>query len=102
MASKAHHRPAKRGAAFSKAFQEYPYDGAGVLYNSPVQVGPANPLYLKPTGYSATMVGIPYDDLDKWRGPYPANVFDCPVYQSCRRLAVGHSTPEDRRQKGSR
>ena len=65
----------KAWTAFSKAFQEYPYDGGGVLYNSPVQVGPANPLYLKPTGYSATMVGIPYDDLTKWRGPYPAEVF---------------------------
>jgi hypothetical protein len=65
----------KAWAAFSKAFQEYPYDGGGVLYNSPVQVGPANPLYLKPTGYGATMVGIPYDDLEKWRGPYPVDVF---------------------------
>ena len=67
----------KAWSAFSKAFQEYPYDGSlfGVLYNCPVQVGPANPLYFKPTGYNATMVGIPYDDLTRWRGPYPAEVF---------------------------
>ena len=46
-----------------------------MLYNSPVQVGPANPLYFEKTGYQATMVGIPYDDLTSWRGPYPAEVF---------------------------
>ena len=40
-----------------------------------MQVGPANLLYAKPTGYHATMTGIPYDDLDGWRGPYPADVF---------------------------
>jgi hypothetical protein len=40
-----------------------------------VQLGPANLLYLTPTGYHATMVGFPYDDINAWRGPYPANVF---------------------------
>jgi hypothetical protein len=60
--------------AFSQAFREYPYDGA-VLYNSPVQVGPANLLHPAKTGYRATMVGFPYDDLDGWRGPYPGPVF---------------------------
>jgi hypothetical protein len=56
---------------FSDALREYPFDG-GVIYNCPVQVGPANLLYAKPTGYAATMVGFPYDDVDRWRGPYPA------------------------------
>ncbi len=59
---------------FSKAFAEYPYSGQ-VLYSAPQQMGPANLLYTEPTGYSATMVGIPYDDLDRWRAPYPAQVF---------------------------
>jgi hypothetical protein len=63
----------KAWTAFSKAFQEYPHD-PNVLYNSPVQMGPANPLYLKKTGYVATMVGIPYDDVPRWCGPYPAEV----------------------------
>lgn len=58
----------------SKAFQEFPYD-IGVVYNAPLQVGPANLLWAKPTGYRATMVGIPYDDLDAWRAVYPAEVF---------------------------
>jgi hypothetical protein len=38
-------------------------------------MGPANPLYLKSTGYPATMVGIPYDDLTRWRAVYPAEVW---------------------------
>jgi hypothetical protein len=59
---------------FSRAFQEYPYSG-NVLYNAPQQLGPANLLYGQPTGYSATMVGFPYDDLNAWRGPYPAEIF---------------------------
>ena len=58
----------------SDGFRQYPFH-ISVVYTSPVQVGPANPLYLEPTGYSATMWGIPYDDLDGWRGPYPPDVF---------------------------
>jgi hypothetical protein len=59
---------------FSRAFREYPFHVA-VLYQSPVQMGPANLLYPAATHYRATMTGIPYDDLDGWRGPYPAEVF---------------------------
>ena len=33
---------------------------------------PANPLWPEPTGFPATMVGFPYDDVDGWRGPYPS------------------------------
>ncbi|MFV2067785.1 MAG: hypothetical protein ACC645_12495, partial [Pirellulales bacterium] len=61
-------------SAFSQAFQEYPYH-VSVLYSGPQHMGPANLLYWKPTGYKATMVGIPYDDLKRWCGPYPADVF---------------------------
>ena len=32
-------------------------------------------LWSKPTGYAASMVGFPYDDLDGWRAIYPAEVF---------------------------
>jgi hypothetical protein len=59
---------------FSTALDEYPYDGA-VLYNAPHHVGPANLIWEKPTGYRATMVGFPYDDLASWRGVYPPEVF---------------------------
>ena len=59
--------------AFSIGFQHYPYD-FDVMYHAPQQMGPANLLYGKPTGYQATMVGIPYDDLEGWRGPYPPEI----------------------------
>jgi hypothetical protein len=58
----------------SEAFSEFPYH-IGVVYNAPMQVGPANLLWEKPTGYRATMVGLPYDDLDTWRSVYPADIF---------------------------
>lgn len=58
----------------SDAYREYPFH-ISVVYTSPVQCGPANPLFLTPSGYKATMWGIPYDDLDGWRGPYPPEVF---------------------------
>lgn len=60
--------------AFSNAFREYPYHG-GTLYSGPQQMGPANPLWAEPTGYGATMVGFPYDDLERWRSVYPPDVF---------------------------
>lgn len=60
--------------ACSEAFSEYPYS-SDVLYNAPQQVGPANPLWERPTGFKATMTGIPYDDLNGWRSLYPADVF---------------------------
>ncbi len=59
---------------FSRAFREFPFH-VDVIYFSPVNLGPANPLYLTPAGYRSGMVGIPYDDLDKWRGVYPEEVF---------------------------
>lgn len=58
---------------FSKAFTEFPFD-IKVLYFGPMQMGPANPLYAQPTKYKATMVGLPYDDIDTWRAMYPAEV----------------------------
>jgi hypothetical protein len=59
---------------YSTAFSEFPFDG-GLVYNAPLQVGPANLLWGEPTGYHASMVGFPYDDLDGWRGVYPPEVF---------------------------
>lgn len=64
----------KAWTAFSNAFQQFPFH-VRVVYGGPQQYGPANLLFAKPTGYSATMVGLPYDDVDGWRGPYPREVF---------------------------
>ncbi|WP_155907633.1 hypothetical protein [Lunatimonas lonarensis] len=65
---------------FSAAFREFPYH-IGVVYNAPVHSGPANLLWAQPTGYSATMVGLGYDDLEKWRGIYPPDVFIQQLYK---------------------
>jgi hypothetical protein len=74
----------KAWTAFSKAFSEYPFDQM-LIYFSPVQLGPANLLYPKRTGWHATMVGFPYDDLDLWHGPYPSAVFAAQM----EKMAVG-------------
>jgi hypothetical protein len=59
---------------FSAAFREFPFH-IGVVYSGPQQLGPANLLSAEPTGYHATMVGFPYDDLDGWRAVYPPEIF---------------------------
>ena len=59
---------------FSDGFAQYPYY-IGTLYNGPQQVGPANLFYPRPSGWHATMVGIPYDDLNSWRSIYPADIY---------------------------
>jgi hypothetical protein len=59
---------------YSEAFSEFPFHGS-LVYSAPMQVGPANPLWSEPTGYHASMVGFPYDDLDAWRAVYPPEVF---------------------------
>lgn len=64
----------KAWQGFSAAFREFPYNG-GTVYCAPIQCGPANLCWGEPTGYAATMVGIPYDDLKLWRSVYPAEVF---------------------------
>ena len=58
----------------SRAFSEFPYH-PGTLYNAPMQYGPSNLLWAKRTGYGATMVGFPYDDLNGWRQVYPPEIF---------------------------
>jgi len=65
---------ARAWSACSAAFGEFPYHGS-LVYNAPLQLGPANLLWAEPTGYRATMVGFPYDDLDSWRAVYPPEVF---------------------------
>jgi hypothetical protein len=58
---------------FSTAFNEFPF-GRG-LYVTPLQMGPANLLWSKNTGFAATMVGLPYDDIDAWSRSYPLETF---------------------------
>ncbi len=79
LARKRHGEPHAAVAAtfwreFSAAFREFPYH-IGSVYQAPLQMGPANPLWPAPTGYTACMVGIPYDDLKSWRSIYPEDIF---------------------------
>lgn len=59
---------------FSEAFRNFPFH-CQTLYQGPQNAGPSTPLYLKPTGFSATMTCYAYDDLESWRATYPADVF---------------------------
>ena len=69
---------------FSDAFSEYPFH-ISYVYRGPTQYGPSNLLYPEPTGYSATMIGFPYDDVDGWRAIYPADV----LASQFEKLALG-------------
>ena len=60
-------------ALFSTGFREFPYH-VDLCYSGPQQWGAANLFFPKPTGYRATMVGIPYDDVRSWCAVYPPDV----------------------------
>ena len=80
---------ARRGwTTISRAFEEFPYSGS-VVYTAPNQIGPANLLRLHQTGWKATMVGVPYDDVDSWRAPYPADVFAAQMEKCGRGFSEG-------------
>ena len=62
---------------FGEAFALLPIHGAMLLCLGPQNYGPMNPLYARPTGFRATMMGFPYDDLPHWRSPlYPETAFE--------------------------
>ncbi len=69
--------------SFSAAFGEFPFH-IGVVYRAPMQYGPSNLVWAEPTGYSATMMGFPYDDLNGWRAVYPPEVFSGQFEAICR------------------
>ena len=60
---------------FSEAFRNYPFSQS-VVYHAPHNAGPKELLFTAPTGYAATMVGFPYDDLKRQSIPYPEDVFE--------------------------
>ena len=53
----------------SEAFENFPF-AIELIYNSPVNIGAANPFYAEKTGEKATMTCYPFDDTDAWAGPY--------------------------------
>jgi len=72
----------------SDGFRAFPFEMM-TAYVGPQQLGPANPLYPKPTGYNATMVGFPYDDLAHWRSVYPEDVYRDLLVQVATGLTKG-------------
>ncbi|MBQ7995704.1 MAG: hypothetical protein IJ247_05800 [Bacilli bacterium] len=50
---------------FSNGFKKIRFS-TNVLYMSPINIGPANPIYSKKTNRNSTMVAFPYDDIDGW------------------------------------
>ena len=58
----------------SDAFSHYPFH-LYTLYFGPQNFGPMAPFFLERTDYRASMVGYPYDDLERWRGIYPEDVY---------------------------
>ena len=89
---------------FSRAFRQFPHS-IFVLYRGPQQMGPANLLYDKPTGYRASMVCFPYDDLASWSPPYTPNILAEQFEKTAAIWAAGlvhlqravQRTPDDRR-----
>jgi hypothetical protein len=73
---------------FSEAFDEYPFS-IGVAYSAPQHYAPANLLYEKETGWRATMVGYPYDDLAGWRHIFPEDVFIAQLEKMYRKWGEG-------------
>ena len=74
---------------FSDGFKEYPYH-VNTLYSGPQHVGPANLFYPERTGWTATMVGFPYDDLNSWRRIYPVDIYISQI----RKVADGFARGE--------
>lgn len=59
---------------FGRAFAEFPYH-IGTAYAAPQNFGVSAPFYMQNTGYTATMIGFPYDDINSWRSIYPVEIY---------------------------
>lgn len=72
----------------SEAYENYPYH-ITTLYQGPQHIGPSNLFYTRPTGYLATMVGIPYDDYRAWCSVYPLQVWIAQMEKCAAGFAEG-------------
>lgn len=59
----------------SNAFSYFPFY-INSLYYGPQNFGPMAPFFLEKTGYRASMIGYPYDDIEWWSGIYPPDVYE--------------------------
>lgn len=59
----------------SDAFSHYPFH-INTLYYGPQNFGHMAPFFIENTGYEASMIGFPYDDVSKWSGIYPVDIYE--------------------------
>lgn len=71
-----------------EAFREFPFH-IDVVYNGPQNYGPKCLFYTEPTGFKATMIGFPYDDLKSWRSIYPQDIFENQFRLLCEKWKLG-------------
>ena len=67
---------------FAEAFREFPFH-IQTLYKGPQNAGPSSLLFPTPSGYTATMTGFAYDDLEAWRSIYPVDIFEGQFRKLC-------------------
>lgn len=72
----------------SQAFSNFPFHLES-LYFGPQNSAPMAPFFLEDTGYKATMVGYPYDDLDSWRANYPREIYEEQYCKLCTQWKKG-------------
>lgn len=83
----------------SDSFSKFPFT-VNLLYNSPVNIGTANPFYNTKTGMQATMTGYPYDDIDDWIYPFRLQDVIARFEEMC--AGMDEALAETERTKGSR
>ncbi len=84
----------KAAKEFSVAFREFPFHINNV-YNGPQNPGPSNLLFEESTGFDATMTGFALDELDRWRGIYPREVYINQLYLLKEKWKIGLDTIKD-------
>jgi hypothetical protein len=67
-------RVMKAQEIFSEAMRMFPFH-LTVLYTAPQNYAPAAPFYEYKTGYTASMIGFPHDDLQTWKAIYSEEDF---------------------------
>lgn len=72
----------------SDAFSHYPFH-IDTLYFGPQNFSPMAPFFLQKTGYEASMIGYPYDDLEKWTSIYPVDVYENEYRLLCEEWSEG-------------
>jgi hypothetical protein len=67
-------RVMKAQEIFSEAMRMFPFH-LTVVYTAPQNYAPAAPFYEYKTGYTASMIGFPHDDLQTWKAIYSEEDF---------------------------